>query len=104
VRTAHGGDAGLAGAWACGCGWAARLAFGGSDKKIADERIRNSGLDWAVVYPTRLTHGPANGAYSAGDRLPMKGNPTISRADVAAFIQKAAHGAEWIRRSPESTD
>ncbi|MGJ5832082.1 NAD(P)H-binding protein [Streptomyces ossamyceticus] len=77
---------------------------GDADKKIANERIRNSGLDWAVVYPTRLTHGPANGAYSAGDRLPMRSNPTISRADVAAFIQKAAHGAEWIRRSPVITD
>lgn len=75
-----------------------------ADKEIADERIRNSGLDWTVVYPTRLTHGPANGAYSAGDRLPMKGNPTISRADVAAFMHEAAHGSEWINRSPVITD
>ncbi|GAA3825412.1 NAD(P)-dependent oxidoreductase [Streptomyces phyllanthi] len=75
-----------------------------ADKEIADERIRNSGLDWTVVYPTRLTHGPANGTYSAGDRLPMKGNPTISRADVAAFMYQAAHGSEWIHRSPVITD
>ncbi|MFF5979287.1 NAD(P)-dependent oxidoreductase [Streptomyces olindensis] len=75
-----------------------------ADKAIADERIRNSGLDWTVVYPTRLTHGPAKGAYSAGDRLPMKGNPTISRADVAAFMYRAAHGSEWIHRSPVITD
>lgn len=75
-----------------------------ADKEIADERIRNSRLDWTVVYPTRLTHGPANGAYSAGDRLPMKGNPTISRADVAAFMHHAAHGREWIHRSPVISD
>ncbi|MEU6914303.1 NAD(P)-dependent oxidoreductase [Streptomyces olindensis] len=75
-----------------------------ADKEIADERIRSSGLDWTVVYPTRLTHGPAKGAYSAGDRLPMKGNPTISRADVAAFMYQAAHGSEWIHRSPVVTD
>ncbi|KND43030.1 NAD(P)-dependent oxidoreductase [Streptomyces stelliscabiei] len=75
-----------------------------ADKAIADERIRSSGLDWTVVYPTRLTNGPANGVYSAADRLPMKGNPTISRADVAAFMHLAVHGSEWIHRSPVITD
>jgi putative NADH-flavin reductase len=75
-----------------------------ADKEIADERIRTSGLDWTVVYPTRLTHGPAKGTYSAGDQLPMKGNPIISRADVAAFMHQAAHGSEWIHRSPVITD
>jgi hypothetical protein len=57
-----------------------------------------------VVYPTKLTHGPAKGTYSAGDRLPMKGNPTISRADVAAFMHQAAHGSEWVQRSAVITD
>lgn len=75
-----------------------------ADKEIADERIRSSALDWTVVYPTRLTHGPAQGTYSAGDHLPMKGNPTISRADVAAFMHQAVHGSEWIHRSPVITD
>ncbi|MET7474881.1 NAD(P)-binding oxidoreductase [Streptomyces sp. NPDC005648] len=75
-----------------------------ADKEIADERIRNSGLDWTVVLPTRLTHGPAKGTFQADDRLPMKGNPTISRADVAAFMHQAAHSDEWIHRSPVITD
>ncbi|MFJ8717967.1 hypothetical protein ACIRD9_33160 [Streptomyces violaceus] len=57
-----------------------------------------------MVYPTRLTHGPAMGTYSAGDRLPMKGNPTISRADVAAFMHQAAHGTEWINRAAVISD
>ena len=70
-----------------------------ANKEIADDGIRSSGLDRTVVYPTRLTHGPAKGAYRAGDRLPMKGNPTVSRADVAAFTYQAAHGSEWIHRS-----
>lgn len=30
----------------------------------------------------------------------LKGNPTISRADVVAFIYQAVHGSEWIHRSP----
>ncbi|MGC0340009.1 NAD(P)-dependent oxidoreductase [Streptomyces sp. SLBN-8D4] len=75
-----------------------------ADKAIADESIRSSGLDWTVVYPTRLTHGPARGTYRADDRLPMKGNPTISRADVAAFMHRAAHGREWINRTAVISD
>ncbi|MFF8319082.1 NAD(P)-dependent oxidoreductase [Streptomyces bobili] len=75
-----------------------------ADKQIADESIRSSGLDWTVVYPTRLTHGPAKGTYRADDRLPMKGNPTISRADVAAFMHKAAQGSEWIHRTAVISD
>ncbi|WP_202919011.1 hypothetical protein [Saccharothrix deserti] len=46
----------------------------------------------------------AKGTYSVGDRLPMRGNPTISRADVAAFMHQAAHGSEWGRRSAVITD
>ncbi|MFF0084457.1 NAD(P)-dependent oxidoreductase [Streptomyces canus] len=75
-----------------------------ADKAIADETIRSSGLDWTVVYPTRLTHGPAKGTYRADDRLPMKGNPTISRADVAAFLYTAAQGNEWIHRTAVISD
>ncbi|WP_369033317.1 NAD(P)-dependent oxidoreductase [Streptomyces adonidis] len=75
-----------------------------ADKAIADDRIRSSGLDWTVVLPTRLTDDPAKGAYRADDRLPMKGNPTIARADVAAFMHRAVRGGEWIHRSPVITD
>ncbi|MGW2523468.1 NAD(P)-dependent oxidoreductase [Streptomyces sp. NPDC001617] len=74
------------------------------NKEVADDSIRSSDLDWTVVYPTMLTHGPARGTYRADDRLPMKGNPKISRADVAAFMHQAAHGSEWIRRSAVISD
>lgn len=56
------------------------------------------------MYPTRLTHGPAKGTYRADDRLPMKGNPTISRADVPAFMHTAAQGSEWIHRTAVISD
>ncbi|SDN11015.1 Putative NADH-flavin reductase [Streptomyces sp. cf386] len=75
-----------------------------ADKAIADESIRSSGLDWTIVLPTKLTNGPAKGTYHADDRLPMKGNPSISRADVAAFMHQAVHGGEWSRRSPVISD
>ncbi|MBT2422793.1 NAD(P)H-binding protein [Streptomyces sp. ISL-22] len=75
-----------------------------ANKEISERAIRSSGLDWTLVYPTMLTKGPAKGGYLVGERLPMKGNPTISRADVADFLYKAAHSAEWIHRDAVITD
>lgn len=75
-----------------------------ANKKIADEFVRSSGLEWTLVYPTVLTNGPARGRYRVSDRLDMKGVPTISRADVAAFMHQAAHSSEWIRRAAVITD
>jgi putative NADH-flavin reductase len=70
-----------------------------ADKAIADEVIRASPLDWTLVYPVALTHGPATGTYRSADRLPMKGLPRMSRADVADFMLTAAAGPEWVRRT-----
>ncbi|MBE8477356.1 NAD(P)-dependent oxidoreductase [Streptomyces justiciae] len=75
-----------------------------ANKELSEKEIRSSGLDWTLVYPTMLTKNPAKGTYLVGDRLPMKGNPTISRADVADFMYQAAHSPEWIHRDAVITD
>ncbi|MFD7281102.1 NAD(P)-dependent oxidoreductase [Streptomyces sp. NPDC059862] len=75
-----------------------------ANKEISEKTIRSSGLDWTLVYPTMLTKNPAKGTYLVGERLPMKGNPTISRADVADFMYKAAQSPEWIHRDAVITD
>ncbi|MCI4039978.1 NAD(P)H-binding protein [Streptomyces sp. TRM75563] len=75
-----------------------------ADKDVSERTIRASGLDWTLVYPTTLTKKPAQGSYRVGERLPMKGAPTISRADVADFLYKAAHGDEWVHRDAVITD
>jgi len=75
-----------------------------ANKEIADKRISSSALDWTVVYPTRLTDGAATGSFRSGERLPMTGLPTISRADVAAFMLSEAHQGEWTRRSVVISD
>ncbi|GLH98835.1 NAD(P)-dependent oxidoreductase [Phytohabitans aurantiacus] len=75
-----------------------------ANKETSEKEIRSSGLDWTLVYPTMLTKDPAKGIYRVDDRLPMKGNPTISRADVADFMYKAAHSRDWIRRDAVITD
>ncbi|MDX3646144.1 NAD(P)-binding oxidoreductase [Streptomyces sp. MB09-02B] len=75
-----------------------------ANKELSEQAIRSSGLNWTLVYPTMLTKGPAKGTYLVGERLPMRGNPAISRTDVADFLHKAAHDPSWIHRDAVITD
>lgn len=71
-----------------------------ADKVIGDNLIRQSDLDWTIVRPVMLTNGPLSGRVTGGEHFVMKGNPTVSRADTAAFIlQELAHPA-FIRKTP----
>lgn len=74
-----------------------------ANKELSEQLIRTSDVEWTLVYPTTLTNGPAQGTYRVGDRLPMKGAPTISRADVGAFLHEACR-TEWVRRDAVLTD
>ena len=75
-----------------------------ADKAVADDLVRASGLNWTIVHPTRLTDGPAARSYKAADRLPMAGNPTISRADVAHFMLTTLEDSTWSRRTAVISD
>ena len=74
-----------------------RLIF--ADKAKADAMLRESGLDWTLVYPTALTNGPRTGDYRVGEHLVMKGIAKISRADVAEFMLAQLDTDEWIHRT-----
>ncbi len=71
-----------------------------ADKAKADEQIQNSKLDWTLVYPVLLTNKPRTPNYKAGERLPMKGMPKISRADVADFMVRQLTDNSYIKKSP----
>lgn len=71
-----------------------------ADKEAADAMIRDSDLDWTLVYPVTLTNGPQVGHLSATETPTRGGMPRISRADVAAFMLDAAEKKQWIRSSP----
>lgn len=75
-----------------------------ADKDISEKTLRAGGLDLTLVYPTTLTNAPAKGTYKVDDRLPMKGAPTISRADVGHFLHLAVHDPAWIGRDAVLTD
>ena len=75
-----------------------------ADKAEADAMLRASGLDWTLVYPTLLTNGERAGRYRVGERLAMRGMPTISRADVAAFMLAQLGTDEWRCRTAVISD
>ena len=55
--------------------------------KAAGERLlRDSSLNWTLVYPVLLTNGPHTGSYRSGESLELTGMPRVSRADVADFM------------------
>jgi putative NADH-flavin reductase len=69
-----------------------------ADKEAGEKILRPSDLDWTVVYPVALTKGPRTGRYRVGERLTLKGLPTISRADVADFLLSQVDDRRYIRK------
>ena len=77
------------------------LLFGDlyTDKEVGEEAVRRSNLDWTLVYPVTLTNGPRTGRYRIGERLRLRGVPTISRADVAEFILTQIDDRRYLRKA-----
>jgi putative NADH-flavin reductase len=70
-----------------------------ADKKLAQDYVQATAIDWTFVYPVALTNGPRTGRYRVGERLELRGVPTISRADVADFIVRELHAPQYLRRT-----
>ena len=71
-----------------------------ADKSKADENVRNSNLEWTLVFPVLLTNNIPTGKYKVGEKLPMKGMPKISRADVADFMLTQLNDNTFLRKCP----
>jgi putative NADH-flavin reductase len=58
------------------------------DSAEMERIVMESGLDWTIARPPRLTNGPLTGRYRvADDQLPNRSAlASISRADVAHFL------------------
>jgi putative NADH-flavin reductase len=70
-----------------------------TDHERQEQDTRESGLEWVIARPARLTDGPATKTYikRAGlERVPWSW--TISRADVADFLVEAAVTDTWVRK------
>jgi uncharacterized protein YbjT (DUF2867 family) len=66
-----------------------------ADKDLQEQAVRESGLDYTIVRPIRLTMGPGTGRYTA--RVGPGPIPSpIARADVARFILNALRTREYV--------
>jgi putative NADH-flavin reductase len=58
--------------------------------------LRESGLDWTIARPPKLTDGPLTGSYRTALGRNVKGGWSISRADVAHQLLHALDHPETI--------
>jgi uncharacterized protein YbjT (DUF2867 family) len=63
-----------------------------------EKLVRDSGLDWVIAQPTRLTDGPAKKKYVKMTAL-QKVPSSISRADVADFLVEAVETSSWVHQT-----
>ncbi|MGD9842175.1 MAG: NAD(P)-dependent oxidoreductase [Steroidobacteraceae bacterium] len=68
-----------------------------ADHTRQEQLARDSGLQWSVARPSRLTNGPARGNYQKAVGRQVPGS--ISRADVADFLLEAATTELWIGKT-----
>lgn len=68
------------------------------DKEAGERALRSSLFDWTIVYPAGLVDRPGTGQYRVGERLALRGFPTISRADLAGFLLDQVNDVTYVRK------
>ena len=70
------------------------------DHSVGEKVLRQSDLDWTIVYASVLTDGPASGSVAVlPETAKRRMSEKISRADVAAWMLQAATGVQHSRSS-----
>ena len=76
--------------------WLLKVAY--EDHERQERMVMDSGLDWVIARPGRLTNGPARKSYVT--EVEVKPVPkSISRADVADFLVRAATEDRWLKHA-----
>jgi putative NADH-flavin reductase len=71
-----------------------------ADHNANENRIVGSSLQWTVVRPGGLTDGPFTGNLKHGsEKITLKGNANISRANVAAFMLEQTEDTTYINKA-----
>jgi putative NADH-flavin reductase len=71
-----------------------------ADRWAGEDSLKNSNLDWTIVYAAKLTDGPKAGRVrivGAGETVTFRS--TISRADVAEFLLARLTDSEAIGKA-----
>jgi uncharacterized protein YbjT (DUF2867 family) len=77
-------------------GWILKLPF--ADHERQEQMTRESGLDWVIARPGRLTDGAARGKYVKETAI-KKVPGAIARADVAEFLVEATESDAWVGKA-----
>jgi putative NADH-flavin reductase len=68
------------------------------DHDVQERLTRESGLDFVIARPTRLTNGKASGKYVRTMEV-VSVPSTISRADLADFLVEACESTTWVGKA-----
>ncbi len=60
--------------------------------------MRDSGLDWTIVRPPRLSDKPLTGTYRTAYGQNLPGGWIVPRADVAHYMLRAAARPDTIKQ------
>ena len=71
-----------------------------ADHRANEQAIRESGLQWTIVHPPKLTNGRRTSTYRSGDDAAVTSFlPSISRGDVAEFMLQQLTDETYVRRA-----
>jgi uncharacterized protein YbjT (DUF2867 family) len=68
------------------------------DHERQERLVKDSGLDWVIARPGRLSNGPARKKYVKTSAI-VPVPSSISRADVADFLVTAADTDAWVHQA-----
>jgi putative NADH-flavin reductase len=70
-----------------------------ADHTANENRITKSQLEWTILRPGSLTNGPKTAPLKHGsENTKLTGNPSVSRADVAAFMVEQLTDGGYLRK------
>jgi putative NADH-flavin reductase len=70
-----------------------------ADLALMEDLLRDSGLDWTVVRPPRLTDKPLTGTYRAAYGQNLRRGFFVSRADVAQLMLRVLEQPDTIKQA-----
>jgi putative NADH-flavin reductase len=70
-----------------------------ADLALMEDVLRDSGLDWTVVRPPRLTDKPLTGSYRTAYGQNLRGGFLVSRADVAQLMLRVLEQPQTIKQA-----
>jgi putative NADH-flavin reductase len=70
-----------------------------ADLALMEDVLRDSGLDWTVIRPPRLTDKPLTGRYRTAYGQNLPGGRFVSRADVAHLMLRVLDQPETIHQA-----